>query len=63
MSEDRCVPVLALSLFWAVVSAAAMVESVTHSRKARAWLWAVSFAGALLVAAYCFGRLLVWEAA
>jgi hypothetical protein len=53
---------LALGVFWAVVSAAAMIESVTHNRKARAWLWAASFAGALMVAAYCFGRLMVWEA-
>ncbi len=63
MSEDRCAPELALALFWAAVSAAAMLDSIAHTRRARAWFWAASFAGTLLVGAYCFGRLLVWEAA
>ena len=63
MSEQPCALVLALALFWAGVSAAEMVESVTRDRKARAWLWVASFFGALMVGAYCFGRLLVWEAA
>ena len=62
MSGERCIPVLALALFWAGVSAAEMVESVTRDRKARAWLWVATFFGVLMVAAYCFGRLLVWEA-
>jgi hypothetical protein len=52
-----------LALFWAAVSAAAMLDSISHNRKARAWLWAASFAGTLLLGAYCFGRLLVWEEA
>ena len=63
MSGERCIPVLALALFWAAVSAVSMGESVSHDRRARAWLWGASFFGALMVAAYCFGRLLVWEAA
>jgi hypothetical protein len=63
VSEDQCAPGLVLALFWAAVSAAAMLDSISHNRKARAWLWAASFAGTLLLGAYCFGRLLVWEEA
>ena len=57
MSEPQCTLVLALAVFWAAASAAVMLDSIAHNRKALAWLWAASFAGASLGAAYCFGRL------
>ncbi len=62
VSEPRCTVVLAAAIAWAAVSATAFLDSMDHSRKAKAWLWGAHFAGASLVAAFCFGRMLVWEA-
>jgi hypothetical protein len=43
---------------WALVSAVVMSICVKYEARRLAWLWAASFFGCALVAAYCLGKLL-----
>jgi hypothetical protein len=49
---------LAIALFWALVSAVAAAEGVHHERRRLALGWTVSFVLSSLAAAYGFWRLL-----
>ncbi len=49
--------VLLGAVFCAAISAVMLLASAKDRNTGAAWFWAVSFAAASLVAAYCFGRL------
>ncbi len=57
-SETYYASVLAFAVFWSVVSAAMLLQSVREANRGSAWYWAAIFAVSSLVAAYCFEKLL-----
>ena len=50
--------VLVVMVFWAIASVSAAINNARAGAKVAALLWALSFAGACLVAAYLFWSLL-----
>ncbi len=57
-SEIYYVSVLTFAVFWSVVGAAMLLQSVREANRGWAWYWAAMFAVSSLVAAYCFEKLL-----
>jgi hypothetical protein len=54
MNEELCPGLLMYGVFWAVLSAFAVVNSINERAEGRAWRWTALFGISSLTAAYCF---------